>query len=182
MTVSPVSKLYSTEDCKIAALLTDVAGFASYDTEVDVPGIRAVTMTPQIESKELRGDNRLLDADSTLVGVELSATHAKLSLEALEVILGGAYTPGVATAGYVQAGGIALPKWAIGWRTPDNGGDTTGGDVHFRVAKCVVTAFQLGTAQEDYQELSFSAKGFVRLADDRLFDLGINATAAAISL
>lgn len=182
MTVSPVSKLYSTEDCKIAPMLSDVAGFASYGTAVDVPGIRAVTMTPQIESKELRGDNRLLDADSTLVGVEISATHAKLSIEALEVLLGGDVTLGASTSTYVQDGGIALPKWSIGWRTPDNGGDSTGGDVQFRVAKCVITAYQLGTAQEDYQELSFSAKGFVRLADDRLFDIGINATAAAISL
>lgn len=182
MTVSPVSKLYSTEDCKIAPMLSDEAGFAEYGSLIDVPGIRAVTMTPQIESKELRGDNRLLDADSTIVGVELSATHAKLSLAALEVILGGTYTPGESTSSYRQTGGIALPKWGIGWRTPDNGGDSTDGDVQFVVTKCVVTAYQLGTAQEDYQELSFSAKGFVRLADDLLFGLDINAIAGAISL
>lgn len=182
MTVSPVSKLYSTEDCKIAAMLSDEAGFASYDTLVDVPGIRKVGLVPQIESKELRGDNRLLDNDSVVVGCEISATQAKVSLAALAVMLGGAYTPGASTSTYRQTGGIVLPKWGIGWRTPASGGDTAGGDVQFVVTKCVITAYQLGTEFEEYQEISFSAKGFIRLADDLLFGLDLNAIAAAISL
>lgn len=182
MTVSPVTKLYSTEDCQIAPVTSDVAGYAAYGSLVDVPGIKQVGMKPQIEAKELRGDNRLLDADSTLVGVELSATHAKLSLAALAVILGGTYTPGASASTYIQTGGAALPKWAISWRTPTNGGDDVGGGVHFRVVKCVVTAYDLGTAFEDYQELSFSAKGYYRLADDELFDIGVKATQAAISI
>lgn len=180
MTVSPVTKIYSTEDAKIAALLGDAPGFASYDTMIDVPGIRQVTMTPQIESKSLRGDNRELDADSTLVAVELSFEHAKLSMEALEVFLGGAYTAGTGT--YVQADSGSLPYWAMGWRTPTSGGDGIGGDVQFKVFKAKLTAHTLGTAFEDYQLLSGTARGVYRIADDKLFEAKINETAAAISL
>lgn len=182
MTVSVVTKLFSTEDCKIASLTSDQTGFAAYGSLVDVPGIRSVSLAPQFESKQLRGDNRELDADSTLVAVEGTAEHAKLSLDALAVILGGTATPGGSSSVYVQTGGASLPKWAIGWRTPSNGGDTTGGDVQIRVGKCVVTAYSLGTAFEDYQILSFTFRGVYRLADDRLFDIGIEATQSAISI
>lgn len=182
MTVSPVSKLYSTEDCKIAALTSDTTGFAAYGAAIDVPGIRQVTMTPQIESKSLRGDNRELDADSTLVAVELSIEHAKVSFEVLEVFLGGEWTAGASSGTYVQSGGSSLPYWQIGWRTPASGGDAAGGDVHFRAFKCKITAYTLGTAFEDYQILSATARGVYRLADDKLWDAVANATAAAISL
>lgn len=181
MPISPVSKLYSTEDCKVRKLLTDVAGFATYDTQLDVPGIRSVTMTPQLESKQLRGDNRELDADTTLVAVELQFEHAKISFEALPVFLGGAYTSGT-SATYEQSGSDALPYWAIGWRTPTSGGDVSGGGVEFQAFKCKLTAYTLGTAFEDYQLLSGTARGVFRLADDKLFKATLNATQAAISL
>ena len=180
MPVSPVSKLYSTEDCKIAKLLGDAIGFASYDTMIDVPGIRQVTMTPQIESKSLRGDNRELDADSTLVAVELSFEHAKVSFDALPVFLGGTWNAGTGT--YVQSDSGSLPYWAMGWRTPTNGGDATGGDVQFKVFKAKLTAYTLGNAFEDYQLFSGTARGVYRIADDKLFEVKINETAAAISL
>lgn len=182
MTVSPVSKLYSTEDCKVAALTSDVTGYAVYGTAIDVPGIRQVTMTPQIESKSLRGDNRELDADSTLVAVELSIEHAKINFDALEVFLGGTWTGGASTGTYVQSDSGSLPYFQIGWRTPTSGGDDVGGDVQFRVFKAKITAYTLGTAFEDYQILSATARGVYRLADDKLFDATVNATAAAISL
>lgn len=178
MPVSPVSKLYSTEDCKIAALTSDVAGFAVYGTTIDVPGIRQVTMTPQIESKQLRGDNRELDADSTLVAVELNFEHAKISFEALPVFLGGTWS----TPTYTQSGSNALPYWAIAWRTPTSGGDSVGGDVAFQAFKCKITAYTLGTAFEDYQLMSGTARGVYRLADDKLFSAKVNETAAALSI
>lgn len=180
MPISSVSKLYSTEDAKIAPLSGDVVGFASYGAMVDVPGIRQVTMTPQIESKSLRGDNRELDADSTLVAVELSIEHAKVSFEALEVFLGGDWNS--TTGRYVQADSGSLPYWAIGWRTPTSGGDEIGGDVQFQVFKAKITAYTLGTAFEDYQILSATARGVYRVADDKLFEAKVNTSAAAISI
>jgi hypothetical protein len=180
MPVSPVSKLYSTEDAKIAKLLSDAPGFASYGSMIDIPGIRQVTMTPQIESKSLRGDNRELDADSTLVAVELSFENAKVSFEALEVFLGGTWNASTGT--YTQSDSGSLPYWAMGWRTPTSGGDAIGGDVQFQVFKAKITAHTLGTAFEDYQLLSGTARGVYRVADDKLFQAVVNETASAISI
>lgn len=181
MAVSPVSKLYSTEDCAVRELTSDVLGFAGYGDQIDVPGIRQVTLTPQIESKQLRGDNRELDADSTLVAVELSFEHAKISFTALPVFLGGTWSSGT-TGTYDQVGSDTLPYWSMGWRTPTSGGDEIGGSVEFQVFKAKLTAYTLGTAFEDYQILSGTARGVYRLADDKLFRALVKGTAGAISL
>lgn len=181
MAVSPVSKLYSTEDCAIRKMNSDTTGYAAYDTQIDVPGIRQVTLTPQIESKQLRGDNRELDADSTLVAAEISWEHAKISFDALEVFLGGTWTSG--TTGYFdRVGSDSLPYWSMGWRTPTSGGDEIGGDVEFQVTKAKLTAYTLGTAFEDYQLMSGTARCVYRIADDKLFRTIVRATAGAISL
>lgn len=182
MAQSPTAKLYSTEDAKLALLNSDATGFASYGSLIDVPGIRQVSMTPVIESKQLRGDNRELDADSTLVAVDLSFEHAKVSFQALEVFLGGTWDAGTTVGTYTQTGGDALPYWALGWRTPSSGGDASGGDVQFYVFKAKLTGYELGTAFEDYRILSGTARGVYRMADDKLFEAKVNATQAAISI
>lgn len=179
MPPSPVSKLYSTEDCKVAALLTDTPGGSfTYDTQIDVPGIRSATMTPQIESKSLRGDNRELDADSTLVAIEISAEHAQISYPALAVLLGGTWDG----SNYTRKGDDPLSYFGMGWRTPTGGVSDPAGDVHFYAHKCKITAYTLGTAFEDYQLLSFTARGVYRASDDELWDIAPHETAELVSI
>lgn len=179
MSASATSKLFSTEDCKIAQLLSDPSGgTAVYATPIDVPGIRAATMTPQIESKQLRGDNRELDSDSTLVAVEIQAEHAKISYPVLEVLLGGTWSAG---SGYSRTGSDTLNYFRMEWRTPIGGVDDPAGDVHFNAWKCKVTAYALGTAFEDYQILSFTARGVYRASDDKIWLIKPNETAASIA-
>lgn len=178
MAVSNVSKLYSTEDCKIRAITADpVGGPAVFGAYIDVPGIRQVTMTPQIESKQLRGDNKELDSDSTLVAVEVQWEQAKLSYPALAVLLGGTWSGGV----YTQAEGNYFSPFQMTWKTPTSGGDDIGGDVHFAAAKLKITAHNLGTAFEDYQILSATARGVFRQADGKLFEILPHEAATLIS-
>lgn len=178
MAVSSVTKLYSTEDAKIQRLLTDpVGGTATYGPLIDIPGIRQVGLTPQIESKQLRGDNRELDNDSTLVACEISWEQAKLSYEALAALLGGTFSSGR----YVRKGSDAIPSWRMGWKTPTSGGDDIDGDVHFGVTKGKITAYTLGTAFEDYQILTATARCVFRASDDELFDITPHEAATALA-
>lgn len=178
MAPSPVTKLYSTEDCKIQLLLTDPAGgTATYGPLIDVPGIRQVGLTPVLESKQLRGDNRELDSDTTLVACEVSWEQAKLSYEALAVFLGGTWDG----TRYVRKGSDYIPTWRMGWKTPTSGGDDIGGDVHFGVTKGKVTAYTLGTAFEDYQIMSGTARCVYRASDDELFDLTPHEASTALA-
>lgn len=180
MPPSPVTKLFGTEDCKLQELLTDVAGeTATYGTLLDVPGIKSVTMTPQLESKQLRGDNRELDNDTTLVAVEVVAAHAKLSFPVAAIVLGGAIDG--TTGAFTRLGSHYCKPFRLQWRTPTNGGDEPGGDVHFEVTKLKVTGYPLGTAEEDYWTGSFTARGVFRLSDDKLWGITPHTSATAIS-
>lgn len=186
MPLSPVTKLYATEDAKISKLLTDPSGgSATYDPVIDVPGIKTVGIDFELSSVELRGDNTRLDADSALVGLNLTFEHAKLSLDALAVFLGGAVVDsGVAPnqkKTFSRLGTHAPSYFRFEAKTPTNGADTVGGDVHLVVYKCKLVDYELGFAEEDYQTLSGEFQGVYRTSDNKLFDVVLNETAAAIA-
>jgi hypothetical protein len=172
MAASATSKLFSTEDCKIAELLSDPPlGTAVYATPIDVPGIRKASMTPQIESKQLRGDNRELDNDSTLVAVEIQAEHAKISYPVLAVLLGGTWD---ASTGYSRLGSDYPKPFRIEWRTPDRRRRRRGRRRALQRLQVQGDGpYQLGTEFEDYQILSFTAPR--RLPPERRQDLAHQA-------
>lgn len=186
MPISHVSKLFAVDDAKIGKLLTDpAAGSATYDTLIDVPGIKNVGLVFDLNSVELRGDNGRMDSDSTLVGITLSFEHAKISLDALAVFLGGTAadtgtTPNMVGT-FTRTSAQALSYFKFEARTPVNGVDTTGGDAHLVIHKAKITSYSLGLAEENYQTFSAEAQGVFRIADSKLFDIVLNETAAAIA-
>ena len=186
MPISHDSKLYAVEDAKIAKLLTDPSGgSATYDTLIDVPGIKTVSLTFDLENKELRGDNRRLDSDTTLAGVTVAFSHAKLSLNALAVMLGGTNTDSGSTpnqkATFTRLGADALNYFKLEAKTPTAGVDTGTGDAHMVFYKLKLATYELGFAEEDYQIFSGTAQGVVMLSNDKYFDIVFNETAAAIA-
>lgn len=166
MAPSPRTKVFATEDCAIQRLLTDSSGGTTYGPMIDVPGIKQVGITPQIETKQNRGDNALLDSNSVLIGAEISWGQAHLSYPALEVFLGGEWT-----TEYTQEGGVILPEFRMTWKTPASGSSDVGGDIHFEVTKGSVSAYTLGTAEEDYQAMTGTAQCVMRLSDRKLFGI-----------
>lgn len=186
MPISHVSKLFAVDDAKIAALTADPAGgTTTYGSLIDIPGIKNVGLAFDLNSVELRGDNGRMDSDSTLIGVTLSFEHAKISLDALAVFLGGTNTDGGTTPNmtgtFSRTSAQSLSYFKFEARTPVNGVDTTGGDAHLVIYKAKVTSYSLGLAEENYQTFSAEAQGVFRIADSKLFDIVLNETAAAIA-
>ena len=185
MPLSHVSKLFAVVDAKISKLTADTSGSPTYDTSLDVPGIKSVGMDFELNSVELRGDNKQLDSDTTLVGVDLTFEHAKLSLDVLGVLLGGTTadtgTTPAQVSTYSRLGTDAFNYFKFEARTPTNGVDTVGGDAHLIVYKCKITDYSLGLAEEDYQTFSGTARGVFPVANDKLFDIVLNETEAAIA-
>lgn len=185
MPISRTTKLFAVEDAKIAKLTADVTTAPTYDVLIDVPGIRTVNVGFDINSVELRGDNKQLDSDSTLGSVTVSFEHAKLSLDALAVMIGGTTVDsGVAPnqkATFTRTGTNAFSYFKFEGKTPTNGVDTPGGDAHLLFHKCKVTAYTLGFGNEDYQILSGTFKGVYTISNDKLFDVILNETTAAIA-
>lgn len=188
MALAHFSKLFACEDAKIAKLLTDPAGGTeTYGSLIDVPGIKEVTLSGTVESKELRGDNSLLDVFSVLKSLTLGVKNAKLSLDVEAVLVGGttadAGTTPSQTVTHDLSGTDSPSYFKFVCRTPANGVDFIGGDVHMTLWKCVVSGLpDTGLAEEDYKIVGFNAATTPLLSTGRKWRrIVFNETAAAIS-
>jgi hypothetical protein len=183
--LSRVTKLYAVEDAKLAKLTADSSSSPTYDAVVDVPGIKSVGVTFEINSVELRGDNKQLDADSTLVAATVSFEHAKLSFDALAVLMGGTITDAGTTPAqkttFTRVGTDAFNYFKFEAKTPTNGVDPIGGDAHLVFYKCKMTAYSPGLAEENYQTISGQFRSVFTISNDKLFDIVLNETAVAIA-
>ncbi|OPC79936.1 phage tail protein [Embleya scabrispora] len=186
MPISRVTKLFAVRDAKVFPLLDDPAGGTpSYGAGVDVPGIKSMEISGDVETKELRGDNQLLDADSVFTNVSVSFPHAKLSLDVLTVIASGAVTDSgtgsTEASEWTLTGDSKPPAFKIEGVTPASGGDIIGGDVHFTAWKCILSKFPgLGLAEEDYRTIENEARAVPLISTNKQLSARINKTATAI--
>ena len=173
--VSPITKVYAVQHCQIAPVLTDSAGAAvTYGTWQDVPGIKLVEVGGDMDTKELRGDNRLLDKQSLITGITAKFENAKLSLDNLAVMLGGTVTSDVdaATWSLLKTAG----PLAFGLSAVSAAGDAPGSVVRFRLAKCSVSKFpDIGLAEEDYRTVSAEIDVLPPIGTDEWVDVSILA-------
>lgn len=155
MPLSHYSKVFAVQDCKLSALTADPSGGSpTYSTSIDVPGIKSVEITGDIDTKELRGDNQLLDTDSVLKNVKVKLANAKLSLDAQALILGGTVTDTGTTPSQIASwdllGTNTLGVFKL--EAVSVSADTVGGNVKFTVWKCRPGSVpNMGLAEEDYQ-------------------------------
>lgn len=163
MPLNHVSKVFAIKDLKVFPLTADPAGgSATYGTGVDVPGAKSLTITGDVNTVELRGDNTSLDRASSLGTIDVAIEFAKLSLDVLSAITNATVvdsgtTPNQ-TAVWTLAGTSQLSY--IGMTAIAVGADTITGDVMFSIYKAIPTSFpELGLAEEDYKtnSLSFGA-------------------------
>ena len=187
MPVSHITKVYSVSDAKLAVVTADPAGgTTTYGSLIDVPGIREVTLSGEMRSVELRGDDTLLDRNSSLSTITGTISHAKLSLDVLDAIVGGTITDaGVTpnmTATYLLKNTDTVSYFKLEAKTPTGGADTVTGDVHFVLHKCIITSFpDVGHAQEDYRIVSFEFAALPLTSNGNWITTVINETAAAIA-
>lgn len=149
-----VFKVFAVEDCKIRKVLTDPEGAAAtYGPALDVPGIKQVTISGDVNTVQLRGDNTALETDTTLTGLTAAFDHAKLSMDVLEVLLGGTtVAAGVApntTETFTLGRNAVFGDFVLEAKTPRY---SDGSAVHIRLGKLKLSSFpELGMAEEDYK-------------------------------
>ncbi|MFD9752669.1 phage tail protein [[Kitasatospora] papulosa] len=188
MPLQRFTQVYGIQDAKISPLLTDpAAGTPTYGPAIDVPGIKTYEISGEIEVKTLRGDNKKLSTNSALTNVQVAITHAKMSLDVLAAIIGGAVTdtgttPAQKTSWDLTGDTATMPPFKLEGVTPPNGVDIIGGDVHVVMHKLTCSAFpDLGFAEEDYRIASFTADADPLLSNGKWLSIVINETAAAIA-
>jgi hypothetical protein len=124
-----------------------------------------------------------------LKNVSATDEHAKLSLDALAVFLGGAVvdagtTPNQ-TATYDLVGGSTAPSKPTPFRLEglSVSADTIGGAVKFTLHKCILDSLpEMGLAEEDYQTSSFDVATSPLLATgNKWMSVVLQETATALS-
>lgn len=187
MPLSHTTKRFAVDDAKVAKVTADpAAGTTTYATSVDVPGIKSVDLSLDITTKQLRGDNKLLDADSVFAQATGTFNYAKDSMDLHAVLLGATVTDTgttpaqVAKLSLLGANRPGLFKFEA--RTPASGVDVIGGDNHLVLYKCILSGFGgFGFAEEDYEAFSVPFIAFARLSDDKWIDDVLNETAVVIT-
>jgi hypothetical protein len=187
MPLSHVTKLFSIVDCKITALTADpIGGAATYAaSSVDVPGIKSLAISGNMQTKTLRGDNTLLDTETYIDSVTAAAEHARLSLDALAVMLGGAVTDSGVTpaqkAVWSLTGSSSPQYFKIEGVTPPGGTDLLAGDLHVVLYKVILSKFpEMGFQGDDYRVPKFEVSAVPRASDGKWMDVVLNETAIAI--
>lgn len=185
MAISHISKVYAVKDCKLYSLTADPAGGSpTYASSVDVPGIKMVEISGDIDTKELRGDNQLLDQDSVLKNVKVKLSHAKVSLDALAVILGGTAAESGTTpnqlATWEMLGTSQLGVFKL--EAVSASADPVAGNIKFVVHKLRPASFpSLGLAEEDYQIPELDLVSSPLLSNGKWLTVSINETAAVLT-
>jgi hypothetical protein len=138
MATSHASVLYDVNDFKVTPLLTDSVTSPTYGaTLVDVPGIASVSMEPNINTNELKGDAKVIAKKGNIDKANFSATYGRLALDALAVFLGGTVTDATtpASAKWSLPGTNSLPYFKALFQILQN----EVGDVHVTAHKAQVT-------------------------------------------
>ncbi|MFD6294517.1 phage tail protein [Streptomyces sp. NPDC060235] len=188
MPLQRFTRVYGIKDAKIAPLTTDpAAGSPTYGALIDVPGIKTFEISGDVEVKSLRGDNTKLATNSAITNIQVSVTHAKMSLDVLAAIIGGTVTdsgttPAQKTGWDLTGANATMPPFKLEGVTPPNGVDIVGGDMHVVLHKLTLASFpDLGFAEEDYRIASFTANADPLLSSDKWLSIVLNETAAAIA-
>lgn len=186
MALSHVSKTFGTQQIRIAKMLTDPAGVppATYGTSVALVGAKKVTIAGTINTKFLRGDNVLLDADTVWETLTATIDYAKLSLDAMAVMFSTAVVDSGTTPNQLATLGMkntdTLNYFKLEARSVS--ADTIGGDVLFSLWKCKLASFPtIGVNEEDYQLSNISIVLVPRLADNLWLTPVLRETAAALT-
>lgn len=167
MTTAHESVVYDIEDFKVWALLTDLSGAPTYSaTAVDVPGISAVSLQPNLVTSELKGDSKIIAKKGRIDRFNFSATYGKIALDALPVFLGGTTVDGTGNAKWSIHGTNSLPYFKAAFRVLD----TEVGDIHVVAYKCQVNGGTLlDQSSDNFGQPKIEFEGIPTHADDSLF-------------
>lgn len=162
MALAHYSKVFGIDDAGIYKLTTDPAGAPpTYGAKVDIIGAQSMEMTLATDTKELRGDNQLLAADSVIKVLTGKVNYGKFNFDVWAAMT---------TMSPVDSGVSPNQRTAMTMSVADTPAyakieaqskhvDYVVGDIHFLVYKVIPSNFMAGFADENYkiQEFGFTS-------------------------
>lgn len=179
MAVADHLKTYTITDLKVAPVTGDTPG-----TPIDLPGIRSCQVTVSNDAVELRGDNAVLAIVDQGNGLEWSLEQGGMSLEALELILGGAVTVSGVTPAEVRTWDLHAddprPYFTIIGVVPS---DDAAQDLHVVVWKAKATGnFEVTFQDQEFATPTIAGRGVGRSDDQRMLSFVQHETPAAAAV
>ena len=185
MTVSKKTALLGVDDCKIYPVTADTSSTFTCGTGVDVPGIKQISVTLEVDEKELTGDERTLATSAKIKSVTFNTEYAKLSQEVLAILAGGTQTSATNSETF-RVDETSLPSYFQLQAQIKNADDLNGGDCHIIIYKAKATALPINGTEGDFATYTFDGRGVFtecKWSDNksRLCDVVYNATASDLA-
>lgn len=121
-------------------------GENSYGTQYDILGAREMTVSLQVETDELRGDDHVLDRYSRVIAATFNLAYASVDLSALDLLMGGTLVSNASYEDFMIAETDEVPYFAVAGRVVGSGGSN---DLHILAAKCKISGDIAYQAQLD---------------------------------
>lgn len=152
--------VFGAADASIATVATEdpITQTITYDTAVDVPGLKNVTVNVSTDVKELRGDNTLLAKESVVQNVEVELEFAKWDATIYAALTGSQLVD--SSNGYSFAVNSAnIPKpfalRALSVSTSESGSQA---EIYFPKLRIANIPDMLGLVEEDFKTVSITCE------------------------
>ena len=181
MTMATSTKLFGINDAKISQLSADTGTSPTYAASIDIQGVTGLKMTPKFVEKQLVGDEQILDFYSKLESIDWSFDHVIMSLDALEVLLGGAVTTTGVTPSTVNTYDLKSTDRANFFKLEGQTTYTDMGDTHMVLWKCKANKVDFELKGGDYASVSASGSAIPTVSDKKILTIIENETATPIA-
>lgn len=171
--------VFGAADAKISPLTADIAPAPTYGTAIDVPGLKSIAISGSSDTKELRGDNKLIAKISTLQSVEVTLTFAQWSGDLYALFTGATKTDddsdySVTLAANDTPGYFSLEAVSVG-------ASGSGSNVSIFLPKLIATELPpIGLAEEDFKTFEVKCEALPSIATGEWLTWGYNSTAAEL--
>jgi hypothetical protein len=162
---------YGLREIRLAPLTQDNSTGASYGALVRAYGAQEASINVVVSENELRGDDGVLEVDSTVSSCEWSFSNALISFETMKVLFGGTIsdivdeTSAVIGKKYTISGAQTIPYFGLVALTEKEG--SLKAILH--KAKCT-GGLEFAFADEEYCVVSASGKAVFRQFDGKIFE------------
>jgi hypothetical protein len=187
MSISKKTALLGINDLKIYPITNDDDSAFSVGDGIDVPGIRQLSVTFDIDEKELTGDEKTLAVSSKIKAVSFTSEYAELSLDVLAALSGGSVSSNSdnSSASFSLSDSDNTPYFQLQAKI-DGTDSISGGDCHICIYKAKVTAMPINGVEGDFATYTFDGKGVFtshkfNSSKSKLIDIDFNSVAVDLS-
>jgi len=173
--------VFGAADAKISPLTADVTSAPTYGSAIDVPGLKSISISGSSDTKELRGDNKLIAKISTLQSVEVTLTFAMWDPSIYALLTGATLTPGTGDDYNVSLTASSTPAY-FGLEAVSVGASGAGSNVSIFLPKLIITDLpdMVGLSEEDFKTVEVKCEALPSIANGKWIDWNYNETAEVL--